>query len=53
MTPSRFRELQFDDSKKLTAEEIAEGWHFCYEMDELLCVRGGIDCCCEYRLENE
>lgn len=36
MTNQRFSELMNDDSKALTPEEIAEGWHFCSEFDGLL-----------------
>ena len=36
MTPERYKELQrFGD--KLTKEEIAEGWHYCLEWDDMLC----------------
>lgn len=36
MSPLRYRQLMNDLESKLTAEEIAEGWHFCYDWDGLL-----------------
>ncbi|MHA2085846.1 MAG: hypothetical protein ACXABD_19055 [Candidatus Thorarchaeota archaeon] len=47
MTPDRYRELQDGPvSVRLTKAEIDEGWHFCVEMDGLLCGRGSWDCFC-------
>ncbi len=47
MTDERYKELQFGpDPQKLTPEEVDEGWHWCIEMDELLCIYGGNDCFC-------
>ncbi len=42
MTDERWRELMNDESKKLTPEELAEGWHFCWDWDGLL-VGPGMD----------
>lgn len=36
MTDQRWKEVQENDDVKLTLEEIAEGWHFCWEFDGLL-----------------
>ena len=36
MTTERWRTLMADDNLSLTEAEIAEGWHFCDEMDGLL-----------------
>ena len=36
MTDERFKLLMEDDAAPLTPEEVAEGWHFCPEMDGLL-----------------
>lgn len=36
MTEQRYQELMENDSKELTKEEIAQGWHFCTEFDGLL-----------------
>lgn len=34
MTDERYREA--DKTGKLTEAEVAEGWHFCYELDGAL-----------------
>jgi hypothetical protein len=36
MTNERWRALMDNDDLPLTAEEIAGGWHFCWEWDGLL-----------------
>lgn len=36
MNPDRYKLLMEDDSEPLTTEEIARGWHFCFEFDGLL-----------------
>lgn len=36
MTDQRWTTLMRDDDLALTPEEIAEGWHFCWEWDGLL-----------------
>ncbi len=36
MTPQRIAELERDPHAKLTREERQDGWHFCYEFDEML-----------------
>ncbi len=36
MTNERYREIENDLEMCLTAEEVAEGWHFCMEFDGLL-----------------
>ena len=33
MTNARLRELQLNMNADLTAQEFAEGWHFCHEWD--------------------
>jgi hypothetical protein len=42
MTNERMQALQEDETGDigLTSEEVAEGWHFCWEYDGLLCVIG-------------
>jgi hypothetical protein len=53
MDDKRWRELMDDDSLELTAEEIAEGWHFCPDFDGLL-IGPGMDelqfCHCTFYL---
>lgn len=51
MSDLRWTELMNDDSLHLTSEEIAEGWHFCWDFDGLL-VGPGMDMemeCCTCR----
>lgn len=36
MTYGRYLELAHDINLCLTKEEIADGWHFCYDFDGLL-----------------
>lgn len=36
MTIERYNELSQSGTLPLTPEEIAEGWHFCWEFDGLL-----------------
>lgn len=36
MTPERYNELMSDDTAKLSHEEMAAGWHFCPDWDDLL-----------------
>lgn len=36
MTKQRYNELMKNPELKLTPEEYKNGWHFCYEWDELL-----------------
>lgn len=36
MTKERWKLVQENDNEQLTAAEIAQGWHFCYEFDGLL-----------------
>jgi hypothetical protein len=49
MTNERYCKLQREGGK-LTAEEIEEGWHWCPEMDGLLCIKDSEDCFCDYRV---
>jgi hypothetical protein len=36
MTDERFNQLMESDDLELTPEEVAEGWHFCWDWDGLL-----------------
>ena len=49
MTPERMRFVERNIDAELTPEEIAEGWHFCYDWDGLLVNRydkeGEGSCC--------
>ncbi len=45
MDKERYKQLD-TTGMGLTEEEIAAGWHFCSEMDELLCQAGSPDCHC-------
>ena len=36
MTEERYKQLMEDDKAKLTDQEVADGWHYCYEFDGLL-----------------
>lgn len=36
MTDERYLQLVRNEEECLTSEEIAAGWHFCYEFDGLL-----------------
>jgi hypothetical protein len=47
MTDLRWSDLMNDDGLPLTSEEIAEGWHFCYDWDGLLVGPGmkEMECC--------
>lgn len=36
MNDARYNLLMESDTEPLTPEEIAQGWHFCYEFDGLL-----------------
>lgn len=36
MTDERWRELMNSQTAPLTSEEIAEGWHWCWDWDGLL-----------------
>lgn len=50
MTPERYKLLNSEESGSLTAEEMREGWHFCYEWDGLLINpnhKDGETCSCE------
>ena len=47
MTGERYLSLQHGDATRLTLEEIKEGWHWCEEMDDLLCIIGSSDCFCQ------
>ena len=54
MTPERFHELQWGpDPQTLTSDEVSDGWHWCPEMDGLLCKRGGESCFCTFAIENK
>lgn len=47
MTPERYAKLQDGpEPQTLTPEELKQGWHWCVEMDGLLCLVGGSDCFC-------
>lgn len=46
MNDQRYRDLQWGYAK-LTQEEIEEGWHFCADMDDLLCLYDSDDCFCK------
>lgn len=49
MTPERSRELNSATSGKLTADEMRQGWHFCWDWDGLLVNvndRDGEGACC-------
>lgn len=47
MTDLRWAELMNDDNAQFTSEELAEGWHFCWDWDRLLVGPGmmEMDCC--------
>ena len=51
MTKERYHQLMSadEDDAKLTNEEMAEGWHWCWEMDGLLANSNepNGDCFCE------
>lgn len=47
MDKQRYSDLQWGAADRLTPEELKEGWHWCAEMDDLLCVVGGDDCFCQ------
>jgi hypothetical protein len=49
VTPERYEALQYGSADRLTPEETQAGWHWCLEMDGLLCLRGSADCFCESR----
>jgi len=36
MTNTRYKQLQ-NDTSILTKQEIAEGWHYCLDWDDMLC----------------
>ena len=36
MTPVRYFELEMSRATPLTKEELAQGWHFCYDWDGML-----------------
>lgn len=36
MNPGRFNFLMSYENAQLTKEEVAEGWHFCFDWDGLL-----------------
>lgn len=36
MTGDRYRFLMNNDGESLTSQELADGWHFCFEWDGLL-----------------
>jgi hypothetical protein len=48
MTNERYNKLMESDTEELTAEELKQGWHFCYELDGLLRnnSEGGFQCTC-------
>jgi len=46
MRQERFNELMVAEGARLTEGELAAGWHWCPEMDQLLCIRGGTSCHC-------
>lgn len=47
MDRERYDELMNGpDPQELTMAELAEGWHWCPEMDDLLCQYGSEDCFC-------
>lgn len=50
MTEDRYRELEADMTLKLTREELDEGWHFCYEWDQMLICKDWpeAECCLCY-----
>jgi hypothetical protein len=47
MEDDRYYQLMRNDDVELTAEEIGEGWHFCWEWDGLLVGpgMGEMECC--------
>lgn len=48
MTDERYNELQWGpEPQQFTTEEIEAGWHWCQEMDDLLCLLGEGDCFCQ------
>lgn len=49
MTGERFKQLMDDPEEPLTEKELADGWHFCSEMDGLLANSNDPkgDCFCE------
>lgn len=46
MHEQRYQELQWGQAR-LTPEEIEEGWHWCPEMDGLLCRLFSDSCFCQ------
>lgn len=40
MDDKRYNELMQNEKLRLTPEELAEGWHFCPDLDYLLCKVG-------------
>lgn len=46
MTDQRWRELMNDSNGKLTQEEMAEGWHWCPDWDDLLVGPGSMEITC-------
>lgn len=53
MTDERWTELMSDQSLKLTEEEIAEGWHFCWDWDGLLIHKDSMEAKVCHCLEEE
>jgi hypothetical protein len=53
MLPRRWDEIMNDESIPLTEEEIADGWHFCWEWDQLLVGPGMVELKCCHCLGEE
>lgn len=55
MSGNRWLDLMHDDEPRLTSNELAEGWHFCPEWDDLLIGPGMGEtesCLCESNSRN-
>lgn len=48
MIEERYDNLQWGQATQLTHKELEDGWHWCSEMDDLLCLLGSDDCFCRY-----
>ncbi len=46
MPYSRIEGLEADTNERLSEEEMANGWHWCPEFDDLLMNKNDNECCC-------